>query len=390
MPTISTGRRTWYAALDSRVKYTDVSKKISLLMPDAFPFTSFIAGMKDGRGGALKKKETNNVRFDILTQDPEPSTDAINNGAGYAADATSVVVDNGTYFWIGCYVHVPRTGEVFRVTNVSTNTLTIVRGIGNSGIGETMVDDEPLIILGAPQGDGADLPTKRRVAETESYGYTQIFSDPFGLTRRDQNTSLRGGSDLAFERERVGIEHRLKIERAFLFSKLDAWDDAAGNKVTSTKGLRSYISSINVNVNGSLTEMALENVLADAFLYGSDTKLMFAGATVINAINGFARDKMQTVPKVKSYGVNLQEYISAHGVLWICRHKLMTGTFYSGSAFIVDPNDCWYRFLSNCDTRLYKDVSPQTPHAYDEEYYTDAGLEIRHESKHAFMYGVTG
>jgi hypothetical protein len=46
----------------------------------------------------------------------KPRYDAINNGAGYASGATSIVVDNGPYFAQYDHVLNTRTGELIRVT----------------------------------------------------------------------------------------------------------------------------------------------------------------------------------------------------------------------------------------------------------------------------------
>jgi hypothetical protein len=76
----------------------------------------------------LGKRAAVNPEYSWQQDDLEPRFDAINNGAGYSNSATSLVVDNGAYFAQHYLVKVTRTGEVIRVTAVSSNTLTVVRG----------------------------------------------------------------------------------------------------------------------------------------------------------------------------------------------------------------------------------------------------------------------
>jgi hypothetical protein len=60
------------------------------LEPEAAPLTVFTK--------KLSKKRTVNPAFNWLEDELAPRFDQVNNGAGYASGATSIVVDNGAYF----------------------------------------------------------------------------------------------------------------------------------------------------------------------------------------------------------------------------------------------------------------------------------------------------
>ena len=89
----------------------EMADKILLLDPDAAPLTVVTKN--------IQKKATGNPKFQWQEDELDPRFDAINNGAGYASGATSIVVDNGAYFEVGNLVYVPRTGETMRVTAIS-------------------------------------------------------------------------------------------------------------------------------------------------------------------------------------------------------------------------------------------------------------------------------
>src|SRR5215212_57923 len=102
----------------------DLGDRISLLEPSAQPLAVFTR--------AAGKRRTVATKFSWLEARSKPRYDRVNNGAGYASGATSIVVDNGAYFAQHDQVLISRTNEQIRVDAVSTNTLTVARGIGST------------------------------------------------------------------------------------------------------------------------------------------------------------------------------------------------------------------------------------------------------------------
>jgi hypothetical protein len=122
-----------------------MAQEILLLEPDAAPLTVITKN--------INKKATVNPKFQWLEDELDPRFDRINNGAGYASGATSIVVDNGAYFEVQQIVYVTRTKESMRVTAVAgTNTLTVVRGVGSTA--QALVDNDELLIANTAQPEG--------------------------------------------------------------------------------------------------------------------------------------------------------------------------------------------------------------------------------------------
>lgn len=143
----------------------DVADRLAYLDPNAAPFTLL-----------TRKADTRvaeSYKFEWFEKELSPKLDQVNNGAGYAAGATSIVVDNGAYFRVGDIVQVARTAEVFRVTAISSNTLTVVRAVGETSAA-AMVDNDDLFILGSAYAEGASVGTEHSHQETAVYNYTQI------------------------------------------------------------------------------------------------------------------------------------------------------------------------------------------------------------------------
>ena len=98
----------------------DRSVDVSELEPNSAPLIQITTKTKG------RKRRAINTTFEWFEDEPFPYWDAINYGSGYNSSATSVVVDNGSYFGSSNLVLLPRTGEIVRVTSVSSNTLTII------------------------------------------------------------------------------------------------------------------------------------------------------------------------------------------------------------------------------------------------------------------------
>jgi hypothetical protein len=123
-PTIVTTQAGLYTGQTAQRKF-DVSKYIARYIGagSSAPFTVLLKN--------LNSKPVIDTTFKILEEQPQPWSDAVNNGGGYTAAATSIVVDHGSYFKLQDLVKNERTGEIFKcVTTAPTaTTLTVTRGL---------------------------------------------------------------------------------------------------------------------------------------------------------------------------------------------------------------------------------------------------------------------
>lgn len=214
-------------------------------------------------------------------------------------------------------------------------------------------------------------------------------------------TAMYGGTDLNVTRKLQGIEHMKDIERAFLFGeRAEHLTTTAAPKAATTHprrmtgGMVSFISTQVKDAGAEVTETEFEDWLEDLFRYGSASRLLMCSAKWVSIINGWARGKLQIVPKDTTYGINLKEYLSGHGTLLIHKHKLLEGAIYGGYAIAVDIEDVMYRFLSangeNRNTKLRIDIGVAGTDARTDEYMTECGLHLVNEEKHGYIYGPTG
>jgi hypothetical protein len=385
---VITGQRTT-GNISSDQRVIDMSKDIDLLEGDAAPLTRILKM-------APKEKATDTL-FKWLQDDREDRWDAINNGAGYNNSATSIVVDDGTVFAAEDLVKVPRTGEVFSVTSISTNTLTVVRGIGSSAA--AIVDDDPLYVIGTAAEEGDTSPSPRTYNPTTVTNYTQIFRNTVAASGSELSSStITTKHDWEHQQSKVHIEHLIDIENALLFGKPATTTGADGGPRRMTGGILHYATANNQDAGGTLTEAEWETWNRSIFRYGSGSRLILVSRLVASVLNQFAVGKLQTMQGAKSYGLNIQEYITTNGTSKIVVDDLLEGATYGGYAIALDVKSgaVKYRFLNgdgpggSRDTKLHTNVQERDRDGRRDEYITECGLQAGHASRNGVLYGVTG
>jgi hypothetical protein len=363
-------------------RIVDMSKNIALLEPNAAPLTVL---MKN-----IASEKCISPKFEWLEAELGARWDAVNNGAGYLANATEIVVDNSEYFSAGDIVKIPRTGECIIVTAITTatDTLTIARGYGETAAA-ALNDNDPLVIIGNANAEGTGKREHKNPVESPIYNFTQIFKTTVSLSGTTDASQLYGGKDRNWQRKIKGIEHLVDMERAFLFGERKE-DTTGATPKRTTRGLLKFLTQNNVDAGGGLSEWEFESFCQALFMYGSKKKLLLASPTLVSVINTFAKNKLNTVPKDKTYGIAITEYLSAHGTLMIAKHNLLEGAVYGGYGIGIDPDNAKYRFLDGRDTKLKTDIQANDADAFEDEYITEAGLQLMQPKTHGVLTGVTG
>lgn len=378
---VVTGVRDTANIQTSKLKI-DMSEKIALLQPSATPLITFL---KRAKGNTVV---ANNPKFSWLEDDLGARWDAINYASGYNSSATSIVVDNGDYFTAGNIVKVPRTGECMYVSSVSTNTLTVIRGYGTTSAA-SLVDNDPLVIIGNANQEGATAPTVKSTQETEVYNYTQIFKTPFAVTNTQNASAFYGGNDFQYQSKKKGIEHLVDMARAFYFGQKKL-DTSGSHPLRTTGGLLSFLTANNYDAGGPLTQSEFDqNICEVAFRYGSSEKLMLASARVLSVINGWALGKLQVEQGEKTFGLSITKYVSPFGILNMVYEPLFEGAVYGGYAVIIDVENIKYRPLKGRDTTLETNIQANDEDSRKDQYITEAGLEVNLPQTHAVLTGVT-
>ena len=365
----------------------DMSNVIATLSPTETPFISLLKQVKS------MKEDATNPKFHWLEDDLVGRKTQLNMAGNAAADATKLIFDDGTIFAVGDVINAVATNENMIVTALNpdgdnVNEITVTRAYGTT-TAAIIADNAVVLIVGNVSQEFSGTRVAKTTEVEDKFNYTQIFKTPFGISGTAKATSVYGGVDeLAYQRNKAGIQHLIDIGRAFYFGQKKL--DTSGTYVArATGGILSFATENIYNANGSLTQASFEqNLCKNAFLYGSDKKMLFSDATLLSVINGWALGKLQINQEAKKYGLAVYEYISPFGILNIIYDRILNDSTYNG--VVLDVEEIKYRPLKGRDTKLETNLQDNDEDGIKEQYITECGLEFRNPKKHASIYGVTG
>jgi hypothetical protein len=320
-----------------------------------------------------------------MSDELNPKADAVNNGAGYAAGATTITVDNGGYFRARDLVKVPRTGEVLLVTAVSTNDLTVTRSAGGTAAA-AIVDNDPLVILGPAYAQGATLQAARSTVEVDNVNYMQIWRHPFKVTGTHKAVGGKGGhyveDDTATQRRKKMLEHARDINLTAYHGEKDL---TSGTGLAG--GIIERIASGNIDSTAALTETAFNAALKTMFRYGSSTKTLYCSRAVAGIIDGLLRDRLRYAVGDKTGGNSFSQYQSTHGLVKIVSDHALEGATYDKYAVLMDEEGCKYRTLRA--TELLTGRQTPDEDAEVEEYLTEATFVWGNGSTHGLFNAIS-
>lgn len=380
----------------------DVSEQMVLLEPDAAPL--FVL-----TNAAKRKQPTIGPRFEWVEDTEVSLWGQASAGSDYSSTITSILVADGTLFGVGDIVAVPKAQsssaapEVFLVTAVSTNTLTITRGIGGSGA-DTISQTGSLRILASAFKEDDNIGAQRYTSKTVQISYAQIFKTPVKVTHTAASTKQYGApqGERKFQLVKSLIRHRSEIEAAGLWSRASESLNSPSSRWT-TMGWLSRIATNKTDANTTATITTWNTFSETCFRYGEKQKLLLCAPKVISALNFYSQNKLLTRVGDTVFGVKIARFEMALGEFMLANdYRLGTGDVgfpggnsFSNHAYSIDLPSVAIRYLSGGgdnligDTKLFENILPDGSTTRTDEYRSQLGWEIRHERKHAWIFDLS-
>lgn len=385
MTTVLSGSQTAVgssSSINSAQRVIDMADEIALLEPDAAPLTVFTNRMKTG-------KEAFNPSFSWLEDVLQPKVVTFDS-AGYSNAVTTVnlVAGDGLKVSTSDLIKVPDTGEILLVTAVSTDQLTVVRAFGTTAAAAIVASDPALIIGNA----NAENDTVRLLVSTQTVkktNYAQIFRTPFGFSRTLRDSKLYGGNEKAYLSRKKGIEHRVEIERQFLFGEPYEQTNATSGR-WETGGLDYWIRTNRFNGNGNLTYSSLEDAMQTVMRYGNQKmRLGLASPAFITKVDLMAEGRLFHQTTTEAYGVRINKVTTSHGDLLLVKHPLLQEMApYNAWAFMLDMDKIRERPFVGANTKLKQNIQAPSADGEQHEYITQIGLQFENEVAHGLFTGV--
>lgn len=395
MPTYIRGAALWSSELADKI-VVDMAPDIAMLEKDKVPLLCIMS--------KIKPKVAENFKYGHLEDELSGLRDAINNGAGYTAGATSIVVDDSTIFAIRMIIKIPRTSECMLVTGVTTgtHTLAVTRAFGETSAA-AIVDNDEVEIIGSSHADNSGAQDAIATKETYVHNYTQLFKDSVQFGYRNLGTKKYGGvNQRAWRQRKMGITHAIQIEKAFWFGerKHDTTTDA-----TTTRGIIRHLDAASVLVSptgGWFTHYEWEEFLRNGFRYSASggpggTKVWYCSEIIMSYISSWASEKLVTSVGDTEFGLGIQTYISPHGRVKLVKNFHFQGNTYGYYGALLDMRGIQLRYLDasevkgvgNWNTKLFTDKQAPSTHGTLDIWISDVGIEFKQPKWHRGMSGAT-
>lgn len=369
----------------------DMAKALYKLEPDAAPFTVLLNGIKTSKAAKNSTFSWGNVspasRFGVTT-------------ASANSSVTTIAVDDGTQYGAEWLFSVPRTGELISVTSISTNNLTVERGIGGT-TAAPLNSGEQLYILGVAATEGDYSKPARTQLPTQVTNYTEIFKRSVAASGTELSSD-----DMFDEHEWVrmqkeqGVEHRKDIELQFILGapgERTSQSSTSSGKRRTTGGVLNYFTSNVQAAGGTLSTATLRTWMQSLFRYGSNERTVFASSKVLAALDSFVEGKLQLRSSDSSFNVSMAQWVFSAGTLNFVKHPLLEGTTLSGYGFAVDWSDnaIAFRYLGggpggSRNTKLLENRQANDLDGRQDEYISEVGLQAGKPGVHGVLTGVTG
>jgi len=393
--TVATGAISTEEILpDERV--IDMDEKIRQLQPDDTQFTT----MTDrATNRTTLREKTNWLEEEDFPRQVTTTTAQLSTDTALVLQA-----GQGKIVQPNDLIRNMRSGEMSRVTVVTTDTLTVSRGIGSIAAAAVNVGDV-FLVVGDAQPQGSAFPTARYLARVLGYNYTQITRTAWTFTGTQTAIELYGGREPAKEAVRKAREHKKKWEQIGFFgarSFVSSSAAPAGNTEPqgSAGGAVEFIQTYRNDANGPLTGLFFDNWIMPILAFGDpNSKVLFCAPTVALNFSSWVRTGMgaQWRPEPENvFGVQVDAFISgAYGYRIPVVVKKEWSQFpvankgYGGYAFLLDMAYIQQVPLRDRDTKLLTDQQPKGSDTYSAEYMREATWEFAHERAHGILFGVT-
>ena len=334
MAVLKTGPNFYSYDLQVETKI-NIDELIYILTPDDLPLLSGVGS--DGLG-VIGKAPVDNTMFYWLEEDvPLPRSTVATAISSNATVSLVLPAEGAVKFAVGDAIRV--NNEIMLVTAITlaTETLTVTRGeLGTTAAASHAVGAE-VIGVGTVMPEG-DIGSANFQGRDKYSNYTQIFSKKITVSRTEQSIPKYGVPNELNKQMRNAMLHcNVGIEQAALYG---IGYENSGNRIRSTAGLNSYITS-NVDTSSLwLTVEAIEARQQIAYDNGGMFDFITARPAAFRALNntvGNQRVQTVTVEDARRGRRRAQTVMTEFGEVTLVRNRYVRKTdafCYSRDNFI--------------------------------------------------------
>ena len=359
----------------------------------------------------------------VASLDPFRGNDIIKikglNVTGTTVDGQFRIVANSS----GVFSNTNSTVYHIRVTPI--NTIANVLNVHNQSDAATEVQ-----VLGNANMQGQTGSSEGAYTIATRTGNTaQIFRTPMSFTGTSLVTSAKFDESGPYKdkAKKASMKHMIQMELQFLFGEpsksidsvsglptytmggilffLKLWEAGTGNSVAGVASTYPVAASTAntddnkriINVNGNITETSLDDYFEKLFRHTnnvSNEKMAFCGSGFLNILNKLYKSKVTfdaDIPQADSYGMSVVKHVCPFGTVYYKTHPLFSrNAFMRYNALFLDVQNFKYRYMQGRDTDIKKNIQPNNADYRQDEFLTEAGLDLQFPEANMYMVGVTG
>jgi hypothetical protein len=321
VPTAYTGAINSYTDTTAQVRC--IEELIQNISPEAIPFTKLIGV------NSIKNPAVFSTTYEWLEDQLAPTATTL-AAAITATTTTCLVATNaGKFFRAGHLIDID--GEIMRVSGVSTDTLTILQGIGDT-TPANHDNGATVNIVGFALVEGADAPDSFKMDVSTQYNYTQIFQETVEVTGTQAKMKQYGiASEMPYQISKKLKELAILLERNVFFGYRSA---GSATVARMFGGLKQFVTDNVANASSAaLTEKDVMDRMQACFEdVGLDNmpKTLICGGWIKRKITSFYAPYARMTRAEKTGGVIIDQIDTEFGTL-----DVMLNNWAS-------PTDLWF------------------------------------------------
>ena len=343
MTSVSGSRST--SNVGSSAAIRDVQEGILIHKPYQTPILTRLLSNKAG------KKPATNQKVEWVYSTLLPRTDTVTLAGGSASE-DNITVGDSTLYQVGTKFVFDATGEVVVVDSIASSQIDVTK-LGSGNI--TAASSATIHFIMDSFEQGSSSATAKSVNKAFEYNYVEIQKKSVHETRSQAATAEYGGSDWNLQKQGRMEEFKYGIEQNFLHGIRDSETGFqngshtqffAGGVFDTTAN---FISGLYAYSGTVPTEAYFFGTfIKDGYSQGSNEKTLYAGSTVINAINNYSKDLLKTAVRDKVYGVDVTRIVHNFGVMNLVWHPMLEGAVFGSKAILLDDGLGYvkYRYLA--------------------------------------------
>jgi|GEM_PF-4231603 len=372
----------------------DMADDIEKLDPDAGPLTLLLR--------RLNSKPCTQEKIEWMEEELEDRLDTI---ATTQNSTTTIGVTDSTIWHKYDIGIVPLTGFKFIVSTASAAALPIVEL--DAGTATTATSGQNIFKIGNALDEGSEAITPYEGTVTTVTNMVQIFEQSWQVTESLLHSALYGGDELARLTANKRIEHEKDIEGSLFFGELEdslVGINGAVGAVNLLGGAEYYINASSsgahvTDVAGSLSESTWVGWLADLYTYQSGKpRYVFASQWLLRALASWAGGKVKMVPRDKTYGIAIDQYIHPFGAdCYLINNRRTLGygeatsnVGYEGYNFGLCLDEITLRPQQGLNTAVKTNIQNPGAKRRMDKIITYLSVEFRLPELHGILHGLTG